>query len=81
MNKKCELWFVTGSQHLYGPETLAQVAADSKQIAAALNADSTIAAEVVWKPTVKTPDEIYALCRDANTDENCIGLVFWMHTF
>jgi len=81
MNKKYEVWFVTGSQHLYGPETLAQVAADSKQIAAALNADSTIAAEVVWKPTVKTPDEIYALCRDANADEYCIGLIFWMHTF
>ncbi len=78
---KKELWFVTGSQHLYGPKTLEQVAADSKQIAAALNADKSISVNVVWKPTVKTPDEIYALCRDANADEHCIGLITWMHTF
>jgi len=81
MNKKQELWFITGSQHLYGPKTLAQVAEDSKQIAEGLNADSTIPVEVVWKPTVKTPDEVYELCRDANADESCIGLITWMHTF
>ncbi len=77
----CELWFVTGSQNLYGPETLEQVAADSRQIAEALNADAAIPVDVVWKPTVKTPDEIYALCRDANADDGCIGLITWMHTF
>jgi L-arabinose isomerase len=66
---------------LYGPETLAQVAADSKQIAAALHADSSIPVDVVWKPTVKTPDEVYAMCRDANADDHCIGLITWMHTF
>ncbi|NQU41630.1 MAG: L-arabinose isomerase [Lentisphaerae bacterium] len=76
-----ELWFVTGSQHLYGPKTLAQVAEDAQQIAAALNADESIPVDVVWKPTVKTPDEVYALCRDANADEGCIGLITWMHTF
>lgn len=76
-----KLWFITGSQHLYGPETLAQVAADSKQIAEALDADDSIKAEVVWKPTVTTPDEVYAMCRDANADDNCIGLITWMHTF
>ena len=81
MNKKQELWFVTGSQHLYGPETLAQVAADAQQVAEALNADRIIPVDVVWKPTVKTPDEVYAMCRDANADENCIGLITWMHTF
>ena len=81
MSKKLDLWFVTGSQHLYGPETLEQVAADAKQIAEALNADTSIRANVVWKPTVKTPDEVYAMCRDANADENCIGLITWMHTF
>ena len=81
MNKKQELWFVTGSQHLYGPETLAQVAADAQQVAEALNADRVIPVDVVWKPTVKTPDEVYAMCRDANADENCIGLITWMHTF
>jgi len=81
MNKKQELWFVTGSQHLYGPETLAQVAADAQQVAGALNADGVIPVDVVWKPTVKTPDEVYAMCRDANADETCIGLITWMHTF
>ena len=81
MNTKCELWFVTGSQHLYGPKILEQVAADAKQIAEALNDDACIPVDVVWKPTVKTPDEIYTLCRDANADDNCIGLITWMHTF
>jgi len=81
MSQQKELWFVTGSQHLYGPKTLAQVAADAKQMAAALGDDAVIPAAVVWKPTVKTPDEVYALCRDANADENCIGLITWMHTF
>ncbi|MBT3193109.1 MAG: L-arabinose isomerase [Verrucomicrobia bacterium] len=76
-----ELWFVTGSQHLYGPKTLEQVAADAKQIASALNNDATIPVNVVWKPTVKTPDEVYAMCRDANADANCVGLITWMHTF
>lgn len=76
-----QLWFITGSQHLYGPETLEQVAADAQQIAAALNDDSAIPVDVVWKPTVKTPDEVYAMCRDANADDNCIGLITWMHTF
>lgn len=81
MSTSQQLWFVTGSQHLYGPETLAQVARDAQEIAAALHADPLIPVEVVWKPTVKTPDEVYALCRDANADEHCIGLVTWMHTF
>lgn len=81
MSDKLELWFVTGSQHLYGPKTLEQVAADSKQIAEALDAEAVIPASIVWKPTVKTPDEVYEICRDANADENCIGLITWMHTF
>lgn len=81
MSNQQEIWFVTGSQHLYGPETLEQVGADSKKIAEALDSDPSIAAEVVWKPTVKTADEVYALFRDANASENCIGLITWMHTF
>lgn len=75
------LWFVTGSQHLYGPETLAQVAENSRQIAAELSADSTIPAEIICKPTVKSAEEVFAMCREANADEQCIGLIFWMHTF
>ncbi len=76
-----QLWFITGSQHLYGPETLEQVAANAKEIAAALDADATLPVEVIWKPTVTTPDEVFAMCRDANADNNCIGIITWMHTF
>ncbi|MBZ5857520.1 L-arabinose isomerase [Flavihumibacter profundi] len=79
--KKLELWFVTGSQHLYGEETLKQVAAHSQTIAAALNSSPKIAVTVVYKPVLKTPDEIYALCQEVNNAKNCIGIIAWMHTF
>ncbi|ULQ51911.1 L-arabinose isomerase [Flavihumibacter fluvii] len=79
--KKSELWFVTGSQHLYGEETLKLVAEHSQTIASALNASGRIPVTVVYKPVLKSPDEIYALCQDANTAANCIGIVAWMHTF
>jgi L-arabinose isomerase len=79
--KKLEVWFATGSQHLYGEETLQQVATHSQEIAAALNDSSQIPVAVVFKPTVKTPDEIFALCQEANTTANCIGVIAWMHTF
>ena len=75
-----EIWFVTGSQHLYGPETLEQVATNSRTIAQSLDGD-TIPVRIVWKPVVKTADEILAVCREANNTESCIGLVLWMHTF
>jgi len=78
---KLELWFVTGSQNLYGPETLQQVAVDSKEIAASLNEDAPPQVKVVWKPTLTTPEEVYELCREANASLNCIGLITWMHTF
>jgi L-arabinose isomerase len=79
--KKSEVWFVTGSQHLYGPETLKQVAEDSKQIADALDNSQAIPCKVVFKPVLKTLDEITQLCVDANTNPDCIGLITWMHTF
>ncbi len=79
--KQFEVWFVTGSQHLYGPETLDQVAEHSQIIARELNTSAAIPVKVVFKPVVKTPDEIYNLCLEANTAKNCIGLVTWMHTF
>ncbi|GLB52742.1 L-arabinose isomerase [Neptunitalea chrysea] len=78
---KKEVWFITGSQHLYGPETLAQVAEHSKEIAAALDASSLIPVKVVFKPTVKTTEEIYETLTAANQEENCIGIITWMHTF
>jgi L-arabinose isomerase len=79
--KNYEVWFVTGSQHLYGPETLKQVALDSEQIAKGLDASPAIPCKVVFKPTVKTPDEITQLCVEANTNPACVGLITWMHTF
>jgi L-arabinose isomerase len=79
--KDFEVWFVTGSQHLYGQETLNQVAKDSTEIAQYLNNSAGIACKVIFKPTVKTPDEIYNLCKEANTNTNCVGLITWMHTF
>jgi L-arabinose isomerase len=79
--KQFEVWFVTGSQHLYGPETLEQVAEHSQVIAQALNEAAAIPVNVVFKPVVKTPDEIAQLALEANTARNCVGLTTWMHTF
>jgi len=79
--KEYEFWFVTGSQHLYGDETLKKVAEHSEQIARSFNEDKHIPVRVVYKPTVKSTEEIYAVCQDANTTRNCIGIIAWMHTF
>ncbi|MFN8257873.1 MAG: L-arabinose isomerase [Bacteroidales bacterium] len=76
-----QIWFVTGSQHLYGPKTLEQVKSNSETIAKALNDSSAIPVQVIFKPVVKTPAEILELCAAANNDKNCIGLITWMHTF
>jgi L-arabinose isomerase len=80
LNNK-EVWFVTGSQHLYGPDTLLQVAADSKAITEALDNSAKIPVRIIFKPVLTTPDSIFELCSGANTNKNCIGLITWMHTF
>jgi L-arabinose isomerase len=79
--KKLEVWFVTGSQHLYGEETLQKVAEHSKEIASFLNNSSDIPVTVVYKPVMKSIDEITALCIEANATKSCIGLITWCHTF
>ncbi|AKD56162.1 L-arabinose isomerase [Spirosoma radiotolerans] len=79
--KEFEIWFVTGSQHLYGEETLRQVADHSQIIAQSFDKSPTIPVRVVYKPVVKTPDEIYAICQEANVAPNCVGIITWMHTF
>jgi L-arabinose isomerase len=79
--KKLEVWFVTGSQHLYGEETLKQVAEHSQQIARSLNDAGQIAVQVIFKPTVKSTEEIYNILQEANNAKNCIGVIAWMHTF
>ncbi|HUN93982.1 MAG TPA: L-arabinose isomerase [Burkholderiaceae bacterium] len=76
-----DFWFVVGSQHLYGPKTLQQVAEHAEAIVAGLNKEGALPARLVLKPTVTDPDGILALCREANNDERCAGLVTWMHTF
>ena len=80
-NKKAEIWFLTGTQHLYGPETLEQVADQSRAVATSLNSSGTIPLNIVWKPILKTADEIKAICMEASANENCVGVIVWMHTF
>ena len=79
--KSLEVWFVTGSQHLYGDAALRQVAENSRQVVEGLNGSGRLPIRVVVKPVVITADSITRLCREANAAENCIGLVCWMHTF
>ncbi len=77
--KSPELWFLTGSQHLYGPETLRQVAANSQSITAGLGA--AVPLPLVFKPVLTTPDAIRTTLLEANNDPACAGVVLWMHTF
>jgi L-arabinose isomerase len=79
--KQNEVWFVTGSQHLYGPETLEKVAEHSREIAAALGNSPHIPVRVVFKPVLTTSESIRELCLEANSTKSCIGLITWMHTF
>jgi L-arabinose isomerase len=79
--KQSEVWFVTGSQHLYGPETLKQVAENAAKIAAAISEARPVPCRVVVKPVVKTPDEVLSALSAANAARECVGLVLWMHTF
>jgi len=76
-----EFWFVTGSQHLYGPDTLKQVDKDSKAIAEGLDAAEDISCKVVFKPVLTTSAAIKDLCAAANSDPKCAGIITWMHTF
>ncbi|MBP1608071.1 MAG: L-arabinose isomerase [Acidobacteria bacterium] len=78
---KKEVWFVTGSQHLYGTEVLKRVAEDSQKVVQAFGKSKDIPVSVVFKPVMKVPDEITNLCVDANASKNCIGIITWCHTF
>ncbi len=79
--KQYEVWFVTGSQHLYGEETLRQVAKNSRAIAEALDRAAEIPVRIVFKPVLTTPEAIRQLCLEATATPQCIGLITWMHTF
>ena len=76
-----EIWFVTGSQHLYGEAALRQVADNSRAVVDALNASAGLPFRIVPKPVVTTPQAILEVCREANSEKNCAGVIAWMHTF
>ncbi|WP_084130403.1 L-arabinose isomerase [Demequina sp. NBRC 110055] len=76
-----EVWFLTGSQDLYGEETLKQVAEQSQQVAALLDGADAVPARIVWKPVVKSRDGIRAAMLEANANDKVIGVIAWMHTF
>ncbi|HUS15591.1 MAG TPA: L-arabinose isomerase, partial [Chloroflexia bacterium] len=79
--KQREVWFVTGSQHLYGPETLAQVEQHAQAIARGLDGADGVPVRVVPQPVLTGADAIHTLCLAANAAPACVGLITWMHTF
>lgn len=76
-----EVWFVTGSQGLYGPETLDQVAEQSRKVAERIADDAQVPVRVVWKPVLTSSDAIKRLFLEANSADECVGIIAWMHTF
>jgi L-arabinose isomerase len=78
---KYELWFLTGSQELYGEETLRRVAEHSRTIAESFDRSNRIPTRIVAKPTLTDPDAILKVCLEANASPNCAGVITWMHTF
>lgn len=75
------IWFVTGSQHLYGTKVLQQVAQNSEVIATGLSESDLVSARIISKGIVTTPSEILDMCQQANGDSDCVGIILWMHTF
>lgn len=80
-NKNYKFWFCTGSQDLYGDECLAHVAEHSQKMVEALNASGLLPYEIIWKPTLITSALIRTTLNAANMDEECAGVITWMHTF
>lgn len=76
-----EIWFTAGSQHLYGPETLKQITSNLQEVAQYFNKEAKLPVKLVLKPIVTKPDEITAFCREANYNNQCIGVISWLHTF
>jgi L-arabinose isomerase len=79
--KRHEVWFLTGSQELYGKETLAKVADNSRAIARHLDESGALPVRVVWKPTLTSPEAILKVCQEASASPACVGVITWMHTF
>ncbi|MCF4119440.1 L-arabinose isomerase [Antribacter sp. KLBMP9083] len=76
-----EVWFFTGSQDLYGEETLRQVAEQSQEVARLLDQSGDVPARIVWKPVLKDSASIRRAMLDATSDDNVLGVITWMHTF
>jgi L-arabinose isomerase len=76
-----EVWFLTGSQEMYGPETLEQVAAQSRGIADRLAEPGALPVRVVWKPVLVDASVIHRVVLEANSALACVGVIAWMHTF
>jgi L-arabinose isomerase len=76
-----EIWFLTGSQSLYGEETLRQVADQSREVAETLSDHPDLSIRIVWRPVLTTSDAIRRTILEANADDRCVGLIGWMHTF
>jgi L-arabinose isomerase len=74
-------WFLTGSQGLYGPETLQQVERQSQQIVDQLNGSGLLPLEAQWQPVLTDGEAIHRMMLEANADPNCVGVIAWMHTF
>jgi L-arabinose isomerase len=80
-NQKLEVWFLTGTQSLYGEQTLETVAQQSKEVSALLAKSIDSSVDIIWKPILKSPDEIRRAMQDASSNDACIGVIVWMHTF
>ena len=76
-----EVWFLTGSQGLYGQDAISQVEQHSRDIAKQLDAADSNATRIIWKPVLTEADAIRRLALQANADDACIGIIAWMHTF
>src|SRR6202035_3104022 len=76
-----EIWFLTGSQGMYGEDTLRQVADQSREVAAALGADGAIPVPISWRPVLTDSAAIRRVMLEADADDDCVGVIAWMHTF
>ncbi|WNQ10035.1 L-arabinose isomerase [Paenibacillus aurantius] len=79
--KNYRFWFVTGSQHLYGPETIEEVERHSREMTQGLDGDQALTFPLEFRTVLTTPEAIRSLCLEANADESCAGIITWMHTF
>ncbi|MET8081314.1 L-arabinose isomerase, partial [Streptomyces sp. NPDC005303] len=76
-----EIWFLTGSQGLYGDDVLSQVAKQSRNIAEILGGPGKVPVRIVWKPVLTDAESIRRMCQEASASDTCVGVIVWMHTF